>query len=134
MGSRFSPHTGIIRQMQTYSENAYLQLQLLEPLELECKVPDSVENVLSRNQDSLTTDTGAAVQILYQSPVRNSDGTTTLRLTISGMEGVFGESLKDEKIYTGRVYQNALVLDLDCGSKGGRRRRALVRPGGGRQR
>lgn len=107
-------HTGIIRQMQTYSENAYLQVQLLEPLELECQVPDSVENVLSRNQDSLTTDTGAAVQILYQSPVRNSDGTTTLRLTISGMEGVFGESLKDEKIYTGRVYQNALVLDLDC--------------------
>lgn len=90
------------------------QVQLLEPLELECKVPDRVKSVLSRSKDSLTTEGGAAVQILYQSPIQNSDGTTTLRLAISGMEGTFGQSLKDEKLYTGHVYQNALVLDVDC--------------------
>ncbi len=107
-------HTGIIRQVQTYAENAYLQVQLLEPLELECKVPDRVKSVLSRSKDSLTTEGGAAVQILYQSPIQNSDGTTTLRLAIGGMAGTFGQSLKDEKLYTGHVYQNALVLDVDC--------------------
>ena len=104
--------TGVIAQIQTYGTEAHIQVKLLAPTVLECKVNDAVLHALHRSE-GLRTQEGAVITLSYESPVKNSDGTTTITLTTE-TPGIYGSSVDELVIYTGRVYTGVLMLDADC--------------------
>ena len=108
-----SEHTGIIMEMNTYGTDAYLRIGLFEPVELSCQLDDRTLSILKRS-DSLLTDNGETVTLLYASQQKNPDGTTNVRLTIDTDKYTYGEALSELRIMTGQVYQRTLVLPVDC--------------------
>lgn len=108
-----SEHTGIIMEMNTYGTDAYLRIGLFEPVELSCQLDDRTLSILKRS-DSLLTDNGETVALLYASQQKNPDGTTNVRLTIDTDKYTYGEALSELRIMTGQVYQRTLVLPVDC--------------------
>lgn len=105
--------TGILVEMQDYGNDAYLRFQLLSPVEFICDVDDRLLSVLKRS-DSLTTEDGAVVELIHASKQKNADGTTRVRLSIDSDVFVFGQELRDLRILTGRVYQDTIVLPVEC--------------------
>lgn len=107
--------TGILVANNSYSsENAYLKVRLLGPLELECRVPDRILSVIKREDTVLTTEDGTSVTLAYSALVKNPDGTTNVRLSVDSDSYFYGQTLQDLKLMTGRSYLKALVLDEDC--------------------
>ena len=105
--------TGIILEMNTYGTDAYLRIGLFEPVELSCRLDDRTLSILKRS-DSLLTDNGETVTLLYASQQKNPDGTTNVRLTIDTDKYTYGEALSGLRIMTGQVYQRTMVLPVDC--------------------
>lgn len=105
--------TGILEEMNTYSTDAYLRVQLLTPVELSCSVNDRTLSLL-KHADALTTEKDEAVTLSYVSLQKNADGTTNIRLSIETDRFIFGQELEKLAIYTGRVYNGTLVLPEDC--------------------
>lgn len=105
--------TGILVEMNTYSSDAYLRVRLLEPVELSCRVEDQVLSILKRF-DSMTTDSGEKVTLVYASRQKNPDGTTDVRLSIESDRFTYGQEVEDLNILTGRCYNRTLVLPVSC--------------------
>ena len=106
-------YSGILTEMNTYGTDPYLRIQLLEPVELECRVEDRVLSMLRRSQ-SLTTKDGEAVTLVYASRQKNADGTTNVRISIDTNKYTYGQYLGELQIYTGQVYQQVLRLPESC--------------------
>ena len=106
-------YSGILTEMNTYGTDPYLRIQLLEPVELECRVEDRVLSMLRRSQ-SLTTKDGEAVTLVYASRQKNADGTTNVRISIDSTKYTYGQYLGELQIYTGQVYQQVLRLPESC--------------------
>lgn len=105
--------SGIIVEMNTYSTDAYIRVQLLEPVELRCRVEDRVLSMLRRSE-TLTTARGEAVTLAYASRQKNPDGTTDIRLSIDTDRYTYGQQVERLEILTGRVYSRTVVLPVDC--------------------
>lgn len=106
--------TGILLEMNTYaSSGAYLRFQLFEPVELSCRVDDRTLSMLKRS-DGLLTMNGETVTLMFASRQKNADGSTNIRLTIDTDKYTYGEHTDEMKITTGQVYQQAVVLPVDC--------------------
>ena len=108
-----SEYTGILAEMNTYGTDAYLRIALFEPIELNCRVNDKTLSVLKRS-DSLLTDNGDTVTLLFASQQKNPDGTTNVGLRIDTDKYTYGEVLNELRIMTGQVYQRTMVLPVDC--------------------
>ncbi len=106
-------YSGILTEMNTYGQDPYLRIQLLEPVELECRVEDRVLSMLRRAQ-SLQTQEGEAVSLVYASRQKNADGTTNVRISIDTSKYTYGQHLTGLRIYTGQVYQQVLWLPQSC--------------------
>lgn len=108
-----SPLTGILTEIHAYGSEPYLKVRMLEPLELECRVPQRVLNILMEG-DELTTEDGSAARVLYAAKLKNDDGTTTIRLSVDGLKQSYGETVSELKLFTGICYPQALVLPEIC--------------------
>ena len=106
-------YSGILTEMNTYGTDPYLRIQLLEPVELDCRVEDRVLSMLRRSQ-SLATKDGEAVTLVYASRQKNADGTTNVRISIDSTKYTYGQYLGELQIYTGQVYQQVLRLPESC--------------------
>lgn len=106
-------YSGILMEMNTYGQDPYLRIQLLEPVELECRVEDRVLSMLRRSQ-TLRTQDDEAVTLVYASRQKNADGTTNVRLAIDTNKYTYGQHLGELQIYTGQVYQQVLRLPESC--------------------
>lgn len=107
--------TGIVLEINSYNpENAYLKVQLLEPLELECHVTDRILTTLKHADAGMSTENGEAVTLTYAALTKNKDGTTTVRLSIASEDYSYGETVEDLNLMTGRSYTMALVLPAKC--------------------
>ncbi len=105
---------GVVQEIKSYSsEDAYIKVQLISPLVLECKVDRATMNLLKLPYD-MTMGDGAAVKLTYAAQIMNPDGTYTVRLSVDSEEYIYGQSLKDCTIFTGRTYPQVLVVDKDC--------------------
>ena len=105
--------TGRVSSISTSQGNAYIRYDTFEKLLLECRLGDTQLSYL-KGSDSLTIEGGNAVTIERISPLKNADGTTTVQLHIED-DGLYcGQSIQNLIIYTGRVYPNVLVIDVDC--------------------
>lgn len=105
-----SQYTGILKANNSYSQgNAYLKVQLLEPVVLECRVTQKVLNSLRRAKE-LTTEDGEAVTLVYASKVKSANGMLTVQLSIDTEFYSYGEVVEDLVLYTGYEYMQTLVL------------------------
>ena len=105
--------SGILVEMNTYGQDPYLRIQLLEPVELECRVEDRVLSMLRRSQ-SLKTQEEETVTLVYASRQKNAEGTTNVRLSIDTNKYTYGQYVGGLRIYTGQVYQQVLRLPQSC--------------------
>lgn len=105
--------TGILVEMNPYATIPYLRFQLFTPVVLESRVEDRTLSMLERSE-ALTTEDGETITLAYASMRKNSDGTTTVQLSIESDRYTYGQELSELRILTGRVYGNTLVLPSDC--------------------
>lgn len=106
---------GILETIQAYQEgDAYYRCRVYEPLELECRVSTTTLNTLRRIEEGLRTKYDEPVTLTYAAKMKNDDGTTTIRLKVDSQDYFYGEEAEDLVIYTGRFFENALVLPTDC--------------------
>ncbi len=108
-----STQTGILVENNAYSADPYLRFQLFTPVEFSCRVEDRTLSILKRN-DTLTTEDGETVRLVFASRQKNPDGTTNVRLSIDTDRYTFGQALNELRILSGRVYQKTLVLPAAC--------------------
>ena len=106
-------YSGILMEMNTYGADPYLRIQLLEPVELECRVNDRVLSMLRRSQ-SLKTQDEETVTLVYASRQKNADGTTNVRITIDTNRYTYGQYLAELNVFTGQIYQQVLRLPESC--------------------
>lgn len=113
-GDVVSPCTGIIKEMNTYSQNnSYIRVQMLTPVELSCKVDAELLSIL-KISEQLMTEAGEKVVLTYTSLQKNLDGTVNIRLAIDTDKYTYGEQLSGLQILTGRVFRGALIVNEDC--------------------
>lgn len=106
-----APISGLVAEINTF--DGYLKIQLASPVLLECDVSPKVLAFLKYAQD-LTTEAGEAVTLVYTAMIRNSDGTTHVRLRINSEDYFLDQTVEDLLLYTGNVYTQALVLPEAC--------------------
>ncbi len=106
--------SGLIREIQAYnSSDAYIKVQQATPVVLECDV--SLSTLLSLEYaKELTTLDGEAAELVYVANIRNSDGSTHIRLQIDSEDYFLNQTVEDMGFYTGNEFLQALVLPEDC--------------------
>ena len=107
-------HTGVFREYSLSSGDAYLRFDTFEKLILVCDVDELSLSYLEEATGHLTTEAGNKVTLERVSPLPNTDGTTTVHLTVAEAEHYCGQRVKNLNINTGRVYPNVLTLDSNC--------------------
>ena len=107
-----SAYDGILKEISSYSADAYLRFTTMENLKLECAVSPSTLQELTNG--TLTTEQGEAVSVVGASPIVDSSGRVTVWLDCPSTTEQYGARLQQVKIMTGQVYKNVLVLDADC--------------------
>ena len=113
-GEVISSATGILQAFHLGSQaDCYLKVQQFSPVTLECQVSDTVLSMLKRS-NALCTAEGVAVEITFVSAQKNANGTTNIRFAIESQDYTFGEHVQGLVIYTGRVFQNTVVLPINC--------------------
>lgn len=103
---------GILTEINIYSNNPYLRIQLLKPIELSCRVTEEILPVLRKT--GLKTKEGEAVEVTFISQQKNYDGTTDVRLRIDSDRFTYGQTVSELAILNGTVYRDTLVLPVDC--------------------
>lgn len=103
---------GILTEINIYSNNPYLRIQLLKPIELSCRVTEEILPVLRKT--GLKTKEGEAVEVTFISQQKNYDGTTDVRLRIDSDRFAYGQTVSELAILNGTVYRDTLVLPVDC--------------------
>ena len=105
--------TGIVDEINSYGDNAYVRIQLFTPVEFESRVDERVLSILNRSA-GLTTEDGETVTLIFASNRKNADGTTNIRMTIESEKYTYGQSVDAFRLMTGRVYYGALALPANC--------------------
>ena len=108
-----STMSGILESIDSYGQEPYLKVKLLTPVELECSVGQK-ELILLQEAETLTAKDGTAVALTYVASVKNTDGTTTVRLSLEQSNHSVGDSVKDLTLLTGRSFTKTLVLPEGC--------------------
>ncbi len=103
--------SGIVRDVHL-GQRSYLLLESTQDLVLSCYVNESVLSMLKRDGLELTNAAGEPVELPYVGQIVDGNGDTEIRLLLSG--GVYGASKKSLRLYTGKVYTQALVVPTAC--------------------
>ena len=102
---------GILDEINPYASSPYIRYTLFAPVELECAVDEATATVLRRSTLELTLEDGTPVELLFLSQVQNVDGTAVARFHIDGDRYRLGAAVSDLSMRTGRVFNQALVVD-----------------------
>ena len=105
--------TGILVELDTYSASPYLRVQQFTPVVLETRVDDRTLSAL-KSAETLITESGNPVSMVFFSMQKNPDGTTDVQLSIDSEKYTYGQELRELRILTGRVYGKTLVLPAKC--------------------
>lgn len=106
-----APIAGLVAEINAF--DGYLKIQMASPVFLECNVSAKTLARLKSAQE-LTTEDGAAVALVYTAMIRNSDGSTCVRLEIDSEEYFLDQRVEDLLLYTGNVYMQTMVLPEEC--------------------
>lgn len=103
--------SGIVRNINL-GNASYITLESTDDIALDCRADNAVLAVLRREGIKLTTQEGDEVKILSISKTHDEQGKTAVLLTVPN--GVYGQIVKDLQLQTGRVFYQALVVDIRC--------------------
>lgn len=105
--------SGLVSEMQVYSNDAYIKVQQASPVVLACDVSTSTLMAL-KYAKGLSTMDGETANLVYVANIRNSDGSTRVHLQIESEDYFLNQSVEDMYFYTGNEYLQALVLPEEC--------------------
>lgn len=105
---------GILRDISTSTDNAYLSVGCFSPLVLECMVEDKTLDSLLQCRENLTLSDGSKVELVYIAKAKNADGTTMVRFSLAREGDAYGSAVKDLPICLGAGYPQVVVLPVDC--------------------
>lgn len=91
---------------------SYLMMESADKLYLSCNASAELLKIFKRPSLELCTEQGETVEVIKINPISNPDGTTKVLLQLGG--GVYGGSVETLKLYTGKVYTQALVVSSKC--------------------
>ena len=103
--------SGLVSEINAY--DGYVKILMARPVFLECDVSAKTLALL-KNGQALTTESGETVELIYTAMIRNSDGTTRIRLKIDSEQYFLDQIVEEFLIYTGNIYMQTLVLPEDC--------------------
>ena len=103
--------TGVITDIHL-GPTSYLALESPDKLALRCSVNEKLLVVLKRSGLKLTDTEGKPVSVLEIGKLVDAEGNIPVLLT--GLNGRYGQKLTDLRLYTGKVYTNALTVDNSC--------------------
>ncbi len=104
--------TGVLSAISLGSE-AYMRLESLEELVVECYVNEQQLTILKRSNLDLQDSNGGTYTVARVDPVASAQGTRVL-LRFQGGELAYGDSIDAMQLTTGRKFAGALVVPEDC--------------------
>lgn len=107
----FSTASGIVRDIHL-GQSSYMLLESLDRLALRCFVNESVLTVFRRDTLDLTDTNGEPVELIEIGKTANQNGEVCVLLALP--DGIYGAEAKGVKLYTGKVYTQALVVPTKC--------------------
>lgn len=103
--------SGIVQNI-VLGEISYVTLESTEDIALECRVDNTVLEMLRSEDVELTTQDGSNVTLLSSSRIEDENGESIVLLSVP--DGVFGRKVNDLRLFTGRVFPKTLVIDARC--------------------
>jgi biotin carboxyl carrier protein len=103
--------SGIVHKIKL-GTTAYITLESIDDVALDCRMNDTTLKVLERKGLKLTTQEGDEVKILSISKTQDDKGNTTVLLSMPN--GIYGKRVKDLHLQTGRIFYQTLVVDSRC--------------------
>ncbi len=106
-----SDYNGIVEEVLSDKEG-YIKLRSLDKLKLTCMTSPTIIRKI-KDCNSLTLDNGDKVKIDFISNMA-TDNKVKIVFEIENMDYLYGQEIKNLKIYTGDEYKNVLVVDKNC--------------------
>lgn len=106
-----SPYNGIVEEIASYS-GGYVKLHSLDELKLECMADRELIDKI-KDCETLKLEDGNKVYVDFISNVA-IDNQVKITFAIENINYMYGQEVQDLKIYTGVVYENALVVNKNC--------------------
>lgn len=103
---------GLVTEINVYNDS-YLKVRTFAPVVLEIQVDQKTANALNR-ADSLTTEDGVAVTVVYTARIPDANGMIAMKLSFDDAYYTLGYRVKEERLYTGTSYLQVLVLPESC--------------------
>ena len=104
-------YTGILKELDTYSDRPYLYYTVIEEPHLQCFVTPEQARKL-REAPQIYTET-LGLQLLSVSDIRRSDGTVKVLFAVPGSVRTVGDTL-ELTVYTGVELKYQMVLPVSC--------------------
>lgn len=106
--------TGVVKAVNI-GEDSYVWLQSLDSLALRLEVSDqTVLTALQQENATLTDSDGTTYHVLEIEPTRTESGNAVVLLSCEGKALVYGQHYSELTLQTGRVFQQALVVEKSC--------------------
>lgn len=106
-----STASGVIKEI-SLGKNSYILMESVEELALRCSLKDEILNVMKRDTLAMTDSDGNPVELIKIEEIVNENGETEVLIKMPN--GRYATNVKDIKLYTGKVYTQALVVPTDC--------------------
>lgn len=106
-----SLYDGIVEEISTYG-NAYIKVRSLEERVLTCMVDIDKSSKFKASND-LHLEDGSKVTVESVSNIAEGNQVKVV-FKIENIEYLYGQSVEELKIYTGKVYEDVLVIDASC--------------------
>jgi len=107
-------YTGMFKSYSLSAGDAYIRYDTFDKLILEASVSEEDLLYLDDAADLLATLDGKQAVLERVSPLRNSNGSITVEISIPEADFYCGQKVTDLQLCTGRVYPNVLTLDIRC--------------------
>lgn len=104
---------GLLEDIKTEANDAYLKIRCLSPLVLQATVDDATLAILQRENSGLALVDGGDVTLVYAANIKNADGSTDVLLSIDTDRYEYGEEVS-LMMYTSLCFPNALVVQSNC--------------------
>lgn len=109
-----SDKTGIVKSVNIGTDS-YIWLQSLDSLALRIEVnKDAVLAALQQEDITLTDADGATYRVLEIAPAMTEAGNAVVLLSCEGKKLVYGQQHPELTLQTGRIFQQALVVEKSC--------------------
>ncbi len=106
--------SGVIRSVNVYGSEPYIELWDLEKLAVECYVNDLQLKILKRSSLKLSDEEGNPYEVLRIDAIPSANGLTRVLITSESAPLIYGKAMAELPLNTGRIYTDSLVVPSRC--------------------